>query len=64
MSKYDFGYNIEENRTNRWAFENVEVNSRVLELGPAGGTLTKSLYEKKKCHIDLSLIHISEPTRH
>lgn len=36
MSKYDFGYNIEENRTNRWAFENVEVNSRVLELGPAG----------------------------
>ena len=53
MSKYDFGYNIEENRTNRWAFENVEVNSRVLELGPAGGTLTKSLYEKKKCHIDI-----------
>lgn len=53
MSKYDFGYNIEENNTNRWAFENVEANSRVLELGPAGGTLTKSLYEKKKCHVDI-----------
>lgn len=53
MSKYNFGYNINNNNTNLWAFEKILEGSRVLELGSAGGTLTKSLLEKKKCAVDI-----------
>lgn len=53
MSKYNFGYNIINNNTNLWAFEKILEGSRVLELGSAGGTLTKSLLEKKKCAVDI-----------
>lgn len=33
MSKYDFGYQLEAGSTNEWAFQMVQENSRVLEIG-------------------------------
>ena len=53
MSKYDFGYEIKNNQTNEWAFENIRPGSKVLELGAATGVLTKHLYEDKCCNVDI-----------
>lgn len=53
MSKYDFGYEIKDNQTNEWAFENIRPGSKVLELGAATGVLTKHLYEDKCCNVDI-----------
>ncbi len=53
MHKYDFGYCLESNPTNKWAFEQIRENSRVLEMGPAFGVLTKHLQEEKNCVVDI-----------
>lgn len=53
MSKYDFGYDIQKGSTTEWAFNSVQENSRVLEIGPAVGTLTKHLKEDKQCIVDI-----------
>lgn len=39
--------------TNAWAFENIESNSRVLEIGSSVGYLTKHLKEEKNCQVDI-----------
>lgn len=53
MSKYDFGYEIQKGSTMEWAFGQIRNKSEVLELGPAIGTLTKHLKEKKECAVDI-----------
>lgn len=53
MSKYDFGYELEEGSTNQWAFNIIEPNTRVLELGASIGNLTKHLHEEKSCVVDI-----------
>ena len=53
MNKYDFGYCLESNPTNQWAFDQIDPHSRVLELGPAFGVLTKHLTEEKNCVVDI-----------
>jgi 2-polyprenyl-3-methyl-5-hydroxy-6-metoxy-1,4-benzoquinol methylase len=53
MSKYDFGYQLERGSTNEWAFQMVQENSRVLEIGPAIGNLTSHLVEDKHCLVDI-----------
>ena len=53
MHKYDFGYCLESNPTNKWAYDQIKARSRVLELGPAFGVLTKHLYEEKNCLVDI-----------
>lgn len=53
MSKYDFGYIMKEGTTNKWAFDVIQRNSTVLELGPAVGNLTKHLFEEKECAVDI-----------
>ncbi len=52
-TKYDFGYELIDGTTNKWAFELIEEKSEILELGAAIGTLTRNLSEKKKCNIDI-----------
>lgn len=51
--KYDFGYELKEGTTNKWAFDQISENSVVLELGAAVGNLTKHLKENKNCTIDI-----------
>lgn len=51
--KYDFGENISEGSTMDWAKNIVCCNSKVLELGPAVGTLTKYLSLEKRCDVDI-----------
>lgn len=53
MSKYDFGYQLEAGSTNEWAFQMVQENSRVLEIGPAIGNLTSHLVKDKHCTVDI-----------
>ncbi len=53
MSKYDFGYEIDKNRTNEWAFENVIEKTHVLELGASNGALARHLKEDKQCKVDI-----------
>ena len=53
MNKYDFGYSIDEATTNKWAFNVIKEKSKVLELGPAIGNLTKHLFEEKECIVDI-----------
>lgn len=53
MSKYNFGYEIIKGSTMEWAFQVIEENTTVLELGAAVGTLTKNLFEKKHCSVDI-----------
>lgn len=53
MSKYDFGEDIKPNSTMEWALKNIAFGSKVLELGPAVGTLTKHLKEERQCTIDI-----------
>ena len=53
MNKYDFGYCLESNPTNQWAYDQIDPHSRVLELGPAIGVLTKHLTEEKNCVVDI-----------
>lgn len=58
MNKYDFGYEIQPNTTNDWAFQKIKPNSRILEFGSSNGMLTKNLNQKKNCIIDI--VEISE----
>lgn len=60
MNKYNFGYELQENSTTQWAFNKVKKNSKVLELGPANGNLTKHLKEQMNCIVDI--IEISNET--
>lgn len=53
MSKYDFGYELQENTTNKWAYEQIAENSEVLEIGPSIGCLTYNLQKNKNCFIDI-----------
>lgn len=53
MTKYNFGEDIKPGSTMEWAFQNVKSNSRVLEWGPAVGTLTKHLQQDKQCQVDI-----------
>lgn len=64
MSKYDFGYELEQGSTNKWAFEMVEKNCcRVLELGPAIGNLTFHLTNEKMCQVDIVEINEEDGKR-
>lgn len=53
MSKYDFGYKIQEGSTTEWAYNIITPMGEVLEIGPAIGTLAKHLKEEKKCQVDI-----------
>lgn len=53
MNKYDFGYNVVPGSTMEWAYNAITEHSRVLEVGPAIGTLTKNLTENKSCIVDI-----------
>ena len=53
MGKYDFGLVIEKGSTHEWAFDHVEENSNVLELGAANGLLTNALHNGKNCIVDI-----------
>lgn len=53
MTKYNFGYRIKNGTPMKWAFDSIAPNSSVLEIGPAIGTLTKNLSEKKDCKVDI-----------
>lgn len=53
MDRYDFGYSLEKGSTNEWAFNIIEDESLVLELGPAVGNLTYHLANDKKCIVDI-----------
>ena len=41
MHKYDFGYEIVTGSTAEWAFNKIECESKVLEIGSANGNLAK-----------------------
>lgn len=58
MNKYDFGYVLEENSTNKWAFDKIKKNSKVLEIGASNGRLTKHLKEMLNSTVDI--IEINE----
>lgn len=53
MSKYDFGYELEEGSTNQWAFNLIKPHTHVLEMGASVGNLTKHLHEEKLCSVDI-----------
>lgn len=53
MNKYDFGYEIQPDSTIEWAYNKVEEQSIVLELGPSNGNLAKHLLNEKNCIIDI-----------
>ncbi len=53
MSKYDFGYQLEADSTNMWAYNEVNADSNILELGPAVGNLTYHLANFKSCKVDI-----------
>lgn len=53
MSKYDFGYFLEAGSTNEWAFNNIDSEKNVLEIGPAIGNLTYHLKTEKNCAVDI-----------
>ena len=53
MSKYDFGYLLQENTTNKWAYEQIEEGAKVLELGSSVGCLTFNLSQNKQCNVDI-----------
>lgn len=53
MNKYDFGYELQPDSTTEWAYNRVEEQSIVLELGPSNGNLAKHLLDEKNCIIDI-----------
>lgn len=53
MSKYDFGYELEQGSTNEWAFQRIVRKSAVLELGASVGNLTRHLVQEKECRVDI-----------
>lgn len=53
MNKYNFGYELQEGTTNKWAYDQIEPRTSVLELGAAVGGLTYNLYNKKGCKVDI-----------
>ena len=53
MSKYDYGYELVPGTTTFWAFQKIQPESRILELGPAIGNLAKHLSEEKNCVVDI-----------
>lgn len=53
MFKYDFGYELHKGSTNEWAFNSVQKNSTILELGASIGTLAKHLTQDKGCVVDI-----------
>lgn len=53
MNKYDYGYTLIPGTTTYWAYEKINPNSLILELGPAIGNLAKHLTEEKKCIVDM-----------
>lgn len=53
MNKYDFGYELQHDSTIEWAYDKVEEQSIVLELGPSNGNLAKHLLNEKRCIIDI-----------
>lgn len=53
MTKYDFGYELQQGSTNEWAFHAVTRGADVLELGAAVGTLTRHLAQDKQCRVDI-----------
>lgn len=53
MSKYDFGYTLQDGTTNKWAYEQIIGETKVLELGSSVGCLTFNLSEYKKCNVDI-----------
>lgn len=53
MSKYDFGYELQEGTTNQWAYEQITEECKVLELGSSVGCLTFNLCKNKKCKVDI-----------
>lgn len=58
MNKYDFGYELEKNSSNYWAFQKIRRGSKVLEIGSSNGRLTKHLKEELDCIVDI--IEINE----
>lgn len=53
MHKYDFGYELEENSSNKWAYDKIKKESKILEIGASNGRLTKHLKEELNCSIDI-----------
>lgn len=53
MSKYDYGYDLTANTTFDWAFNKVDADSVVLEIGPSIGTLVYHLTHDKHCVADI-----------
>lgn len=58
MVKYDFGYSIQKDTPAEWAYNTIKKGSKVLEFGPAIGTLTKNLKERKSCSVDIIEIDV------
>ena len=63
MSKYDFGYELQEGTTNKWAYEQIKEATRVLELGSSVGCLTFNLSKNKNCNVDIVEIDEESGTR-
>ncbi len=53
MNKYDFGQEILPGSTIEWAYNKIESNSTILELGPSNGNLVHHLSQEKKCVADI-----------
>lgn len=53
MNKYDFGYELEENSSNKWAYDKIKKESKILEIGSSNGRLTKHLKEELNCSVDI-----------
>lgn len=53
MNKYDFGYDINKDDANLWAFHTIRPGSTVLEIGSSNGRLTKHLNKERGCTVDI-----------
>lgn len=51
MSKYDFSLDMESDNSNSLILRNILPHSRVLEMGPSYGRMTKYLKEVLECYI-------------
>lgn len=63
MNKYDFGYVIHPGTTTQIAFDTVEKESEVLEIGCSNGNLTMHLAEDKHCAVDIIEINTEAGTQ-
>lgn len=51
MSKYDFALDMNTDNSNSLILRNIKPNTKVLEIGPAHGRMTKYLKEQLNCDV-------------